>query len=73
MVVIIDGRKLVIITEPQNVHLDLPKKLDKNLKHENVFIIKHNEILPAHTIKNEIRELWSKYKHENDIHEHGKK
>ena len=38
----------------------------------NDSIIQHNEFLAEHTIKNEVRQLLSKYKHGNDIHKHGK-
>ena len=40
---------------------DWPKYIDENLKHEIEFII-----------KNEIEQLLLKYKHGNNIHEHGK-
>ena len=64
--------KLVIITEPKTFHFDLPKDVDKNLKYEIDLIIKHNECLGEHTIKNEISQLLLKYKHGNNIHEHRK-
>ena len=35
-------------------------------------MIRNNEFLVKQRIKNEIERLLSKYKHENDIHEHGK-
>ena len=44
----------------------------KNLKHESDSVIKHDELLAKHTIKKQIRQLLSKYKHGNNIHEHGK-
>ena len=31
-----------------------------------------NVAVVEHTIKTEVRQLFSKYKHGNDIHEHGK-
>ena len=34
MGVIIKYNKLVILTEPKTIHFDLPKNVDKNLKHE---------------------------------------
>ena len=49
---------------------DLPKDIDENLKRE--FIIKTNESLPEIVIKNEVEEILLKYKHGNNIHEHGK-
>ena len=45
----IDNNKLAIIAEPKIIHLDLPKDVGNNLKHE---IIKHNEFLAEHTIRN---------------------
>ena len=36
------------------------------------FIIKSNESLAEKKIKNEIEQLLLRYKHENNIHEHGK-
>ena len=35
-------------------------------------ITKHNELLADNALKNEIRQLLSKYKHGNDIHEEEK-
>ena len=37
--------RLVITTEPKFFHLDLPKDVDINLKHEIYSIIKHNQLL----------------------------
>ena len=45
MVVIIKNNKLVIITVPKSTHLDLPKDIGNNFKHEIDFIIKHNNLL----------------------------
>ena len=64
--------QLVITTEPKTFHFDLTSDVDINLKHEIYSITKHNEFLAEHTIKNEIRQLFSKYKHTNDFHKHGK-
>ena len=64
--------KLVITTEPKAFHCYLPKDADINLKDKIHSIIKHNVLLPEHTTKNKIRQLLSKYKHGNYIHEHGK-
>ena len=44
----------------------------KNLENEINFIIKQNEVLIEQTIKNKISQFLSKYKHGNNIHEHGK-
>ena len=68
----IEYNKLVKTTEPKTFCFDLPKDVDNNLEHETNSIIKHNELLDEHTIKNKVRQLFSKYKHGNDIHEHGK-
>ena len=50
----------------------MPKDVDENLKREIEFIIKSNESLAEIIIKNEIEQLLLKYKHGNNIHEHGK-
>ena len=42
------------------------------MKHEIKFITESNEFLSDNKIKNEIEQLLSKYRHGNDIHEHGK-
>ena len=57
---------------PKNCQFDLAENVDKNVIHAVDFIIKHNVLLAEHTIKNEIRQLLSKYKYGNDIHEHEK-
>ena len=62
--------KLVIATESNTFHFDLPKDAVINLKHEIYSIIKHNELLAEHKIKK--TGLLSKYKHGDDIHEHAK-
>ena len=61
--------KLVITTEPKTFNFDLPKDAGINLKYEIYSTIKHNELLAKHTLKNEFRQLLSKYKHGTDIHE----
>ena len=61
MEVIIKDKKLVIITKPEIIHFDLPKGIVNNLKYETDFIIKH--ISAENTIKNNISQLLSKYKH----------
>ena len=68
----IEYNKLVKTTQPTTFCFHLPKDVDNNLEHETNSIIKHNELLAEHTIKNEVRQLISKFKHGNDIHEHGK-
>ena len=51
---------------------DWPKNVNNNLKHEIEFITKSNESLADNKMKNEIEHILLKYKHGNDIHEHGK-
>ena len=60
------------ITETKAIHFHLPKDVGNNLKHKIDFIIKHNEMLTEHIIKHGTGQLLSKYKHGNDIHDHGK-
>ena len=62
--------KFVIITEPKNVHFELPKDVHNNLKHYD-FIIKHNKSKAERTTKNKISHLLSKYKH-GDNHKYRK-
>ena len=52
--------KLVITTEPKTFCFGLPKDPE------------HTELLAEHTMKTEIRQLLSKYKHGNNIREHQK-
>ena len=61
--------KLITITVPKNIRFNLPKDVDKNLKH---LIIKRNEFLIRLNNKVEISQLLSKNKHEDNIHEHRK-
>ena len=65
---------IVVIRDPKTFcfNFDWPKDVDENLKHEIEFIIKTNESLAENKIKNEIKQLLSKYKHGNNIHEHRK-
>ena len=67
MAAIIKRNKLVIITEPKTIQV-----VNSNLKYEIDYIIRHNGFLAKHTIKNEIGQLLSKYKHGNSIHEYRK-
>ena len=64
---------MIVIRESKTFYFDFdwPKDVDENLKHEIEFIIKNNEFLADKKIKNEIEQL-SRYKHGNNIHEHGK-
>ena len=57
MVVHIVYNKLVTTTEPRTFHFGLPNHADNNLEHKIDSIIKHNELLAEHTIKNEVRQL----------------
>ena len=65
---------IIVIRDPKLFcfNFDWPKDVDVNLKHEIEFIIKSNEFLVENKIKNEIEQLLSKYKHDNNIHEHRK-
>lgn len=62
----------VIITEPETIYFDSPRKVGNSLKHEIGIIIKPNGFLVDHTIKNEVTRFLSKYKRGNDIHEYQK-
>ena len=64
--------KLLIPTKPKNFDFNLPKNTGINLKNTIYSIIKHNELLAEHTIKNEVKQFLYKYKHGNDLHEHRK-
>ena len=65
---------MIVIRDPKTFRFDfnLPTDVDENLKNEIEFIIKSNESLAENKIKNEIEQLLFKYKHGNNIHEHGK-
>ena len=73
MEVCFDDNKFVTI-EPQtfHFHFDLPKDVDKNLKLENDFVIRHSECLVKGRIENEIDQLLYRYKHRDNIYEHRK-
>ena len=45
---------IIIITEPKTIHFDLSKDVGKNLKYEIDAIIKDNNFLVWHIIKNAI-------------------
>ena len=60
------------ITKTFCFNLDWSKDINENLKHDIEFIIKSNESLAENKIKNQIKQLLLKYKHGNNIHEHGK-
>ena len=65
---------MIVIREPKTFYFnfDWSKKVDKSLKHEIEFIIKHNESSAEHNIRNEINLPLSKYKHGNNIHKYRK-
>ena len=65
---------IVVIREPKSFYFnfDWTNNVDENLKLEIELIIKINESFAGNKIKNKIEQLLSKYKHGNDIHEHGK-
>ena len=65
---------MILIRDPKTFcfNFDWQKDVDENLKHKIEFIIKSNESLAENKIKNEIEQLLLKYKHGNNIHEHGK-
>ena len=56
--------------EHKTFHFDLPKYANNNLELKTDSIIK--KLLAEHTIKNNVRQLLSKYKHGNYIHQQGK-
>ena len=68
----IEDNRLLIIAEPKTVHFNLSKDVDRKMKYETDFITKHDELLAEYAIKNEISQLFSKYKDGKDIYEHGK-
>ena len=65
MGVYIDNNKLVIITQPKSVCVDLPIKINRSLEHDIESIVSRNESLTEYTIKNEIRPLLFKYGYEH--------
>ena len=65
---------MIVIRDPKIFcfNFNWSKTVDENLKHETEFIIKSSESLAENKIKYEIEQLLLKYKHTNNIHEHGK-
>ena len=65
---------MIVIRDPKNFcfNFDCSKDVDENLKDKNEFIKKNNESLAKKRIKNKTEQLLLKYKHVNNIHEHGK-
>ena len=73
-VMLIKEENMNVIRDPKtfSFNFDWPKYVDENLKHKIEFVIKKNESLAENKIKNKIEQLLSRYKHGNNIHEHGK-
>ena len=65
---------MIVIRDPKTFYFDFDwsKDVEMNLKHEIEYIIKINESLAENKMKNETKQLLSKYKHGNNIDEHGK-
>ena len=65
---------IIVMRDPKTFcfNFDLPKDVDENLMREIEFIIKSNGSLAKIIIKNETEQLLLKYKHGNNVHEHGK-
>ena len=72
--IILINENMIVIRDSKTFcfNFEWPKDVDENLKHEIEFIIKNNKSLAENKIKNEIEQLLLKYKHANNIHEHGK-
>ena len=73
-VITILEENMIVIRDPKSFcfNFDWPKYVDENLKYETEFMIKRkNESLAENEMKNEIEQLLLKYKHDNNIHEHG--
>ena len=70
---IIEGN-MIVIRDPKTscFNFVFPKSVDENLNREIEFILKRNESLTKNKIKRETEQLLLKYKHGNNIHEHGK-
>ena len=65
---------MIVIRDPKTFYFyfDCPKSVDENLKHKIEFTMKSNESLSENKIKSETEQLFSKYKHGNNSHEHRK-
>ena len=65
---------MIVIRHPKSFcfNSEWPENVDENLKHETQSIINSNESLAENKINNENEQLLLKYKHGNNIHEHGK-
>ena len=65
---------ITVKIDPKTIccNFDLQKDVDENLKREIKFFINSNEFSAKIIIRNDIKQLLLKHKHENNIHEHGK-
>ena len=66
IIITMEDKKPVVTTGHKTFHFDWPKDVDKNLKHEVDSILKYNELLDGHAIKDQIRQLLSKCNHGDD-------
>lgn len=68
-----EDKKLVIRKKDSKLYINICLNLLTIIwLHEIDFIIKYNGVLAEHTIKNNISQLLSQYKHRNNIQEHEK-
>ena len=65
---------MTVIRDPRTFYFyfDWCKDVDENLKRGIEFIRKSNETLAENKMKNEIEQSFLKYKHGNNVYEHGK-
>ena len=54
-----------MITEPKSICINLPIKINESVENAIKFIVSRNKSLTEYTIKNEIKELLFKYRHEH--------
>ena len=54
-----------MITEPKSIRINLPIKINESVENAIKFIVSRNKSLTEYTIKNEIKELLFKYRHEH--------
>ena len=57
---------LIVIRDPKSIYFDFDRSKDE------IEFIRKSNVKNENKIKNEIEQLLSKYKHRNNIHEHGK-
>ena len=50
----IEEKKVALLTEPKTTHFDLTNFFGNNLQHAIDSVIKYNEFLAEHTVKNKI-------------------